>query len=235
MTPRWPRSAKRPSDGRGSPNWLRRLASRLRSSIVAIRSVGSVAPWNLTFVADLVALRLDELDATAHEHIRAAAEMHPGRWRFVLREAVARAASGEGLTSARILECIGDRSDIARLRSYARRQKRLQGTSTIGRSLARRLADRVIVEDQGRVMVVVGSRQIAGSTIRRKVLALLCFLLTRPAMSSTRDQVLDALWPELDPLDALNSLNQTVYFLRRVLEEPMLTTCRPDTCTTIPI
>jgi two-component SAPR family response regulator len=38
-------------------------------------------------------------------------------------------------------------------------------------------------------------------------------------MSSTRDQVLDALWPELDPEDALNSLNQTVYFLRRVFEE----------------
>ena len=38
-------------------------------------------------------------------------------------------------------------------------------------------------------------------------------------MSSTRDQVLEALWPELDPLDAVNSLNQTVYFLRRVLEE----------------
>ena len=91
----------------------------------------------------------------------------------------------------------------------------------------RRLDDRWLVdwrtaqsiEDQGRVMVVVGDRQIAGSAIRRKVLALLCFLLTRPAMSSTRDQVLDALWPELDPLDALNSLNQTVYFLRRVLEE----------------
>jgi len=38
-------------------------------------------------------------------------------------------------------------------------------------------------------------------------------------MSSTRDQVLEGLWPELDPVDALNSLNQTVYFLRRVLEE----------------
>ncbi len=76
-----------------------------------------------------------------------------------------------------------------------------------------------MIEDQGRVVVVVGNRQVPGSTIRRKVLALLCFLLTRPAMSSTRDQVLDALWPELDPLDALNSLNQTVYFLRRVLEE----------------
>ena len=29
---------------------------------------------------------------------------------------------------------------------------------------------------------------------------------------------MDALWPEFDPTDALNSLNQTVYFLRRVFE-----------------
>jgi DNA-binding SARP family transcriptional activator len=77
-----------------------------------------------------------------------------------------------------------------------------------------------MVEDQVRVSIVVGERVIAGSSVRRKVLALLCFLLTRPDFSSTRDQVLDALWPELDPADALNSLNQTVYFLRRVLEDP---------------
>ena len=69
--------------------------------------------------------------------------------------------------------------------------------------------------------------------IRRKVLALLCFLLTKPDMSSTRDQVLDALWPELDPVDALNSLNQTVYFLRRVLEERYVDDLRPGTCITI--
>ena len=31
--------------------------------------------------------------------------------------------------------------------------------------------------------------------------------------------MLEALWPELDPVLALNSLNQTVYFLRRVFEE----------------
>ena len=29
---------------------------------------------------------------------------------------------------------------------------------------------------------------------------------------------MEALWPEFDPSDALNSLNQTVYFLRRVFE-----------------
>jgi DNA-binding SARP family transcriptional activator len=59
---------------------------------------------------------------------------------------------------------------------------------------------------------------VPGTDVRRKVLALLCFLLSRPDLSSTRDQVLDALWPELDPMIAVNSLNQTLYFLRRVFE-----------------
>jgi DNA-binding SARP family transcriptional activator len=77
----------------------------------------------------------------------------------------------------------------------------------------------VFIEDQNSVAIQVADRQISGSTIRRKVLALVCFLLTKPDLASTRDQVLDALWPDLDPLDAVNSLNQTVYFLRRILEE----------------
>jgi DNA-binding SARP family transcriptional activator len=48
---------------------------------------------------------------------------------------------------------------------------------------------------------------------------MLSFLITRPDLSATRDQVLEALWPDLDPEVAVNSLNQTVYFLRRVIEE----------------
>jgi DNA-binding SARP family transcriptional activator len=178
-----------------------------------------VSPWNLTFVADLVSRRLDELEEGVLIVIEAASRRHPGRWRFVLRNHLAAAPLGEGLTAARLLEPIGDRSDVPRLRAYARRQRKLPGASVLGRGLARTLADRVMVEDQNRVSILVGARHVAGSTIRRKVLGLMCFLLTKPAMSSTRDQVLDALWPELDPLDALNSLNQTVYFLRRVLEE----------------
>ncbi|HEX9014457.1 MAG TPA: BTAD domain-containing putative transcriptional regulator [Chloroflexota bacterium] len=67
-------------------------------------------------------------------------------------------------------------------------------------------------------MIRVGAEEKSGTSIRRKVLALLCFLLTRQDMSATRDQVLDALWPELPPDLALNSLNQTAYFLRRVFE-----------------
>jgi DNA-binding SARP family transcriptional activator len=184
-----------------------------------IEAIGDASPWNVTFIADLVCRRLDEFNDKVLRTIEVATQLHPGRWRYVLRERLVSARSGEGLTAARLLEPIGEKSDIQVLRSYARRQRKLQGASTLGRHLARQLADRVYVEDQNRVSIIVGNRQIAGSTIRRKVLGLLCFLLSRAGLASTRDQVLDALWPELDPVDALNSLNQTVYFLRRVLEE----------------
>ena len=114
---------------------------------------------------------------------------------------------------------IGDHSDIARLRRLAKSGRRSSEATNLGRSLARRLAAPVNIEDQGRVSITVGGRDIAGTSVRRKVLALLCFLLTKAEMSATRDQVLDALWPELDPEIAINSLNQTLYFLRRVFEE----------------
>src|SRR5207237_7718829 len=64
----------------------------------------------------------------------------------------------------------------------------------------------------------VGHRVVDGAQIRRKVLALICFLVSRPRFVATREEVLDSLWPDHDPDSALNSLNQTVYFLRRVFE-----------------
>jgi DNA-binding SARP family transcriptional activator len=47
----------------------------------------------------------------------------------------------------------------------------------------------------------------------------MCFLLSRPGFSATRDAVLEAMWPDLEPEVAVNSLNQTMYFLRRVFED----------------
>jgi LuxR family maltose regulon positive regulatory protein len=217
--------AFRAAKQQGATRW-RRVAELLRGYCGlsaefsgTIQAIGSTSPWNLTLVADLICRRLDELDDEVTPSLEIAVQLHPGRWRFVLRDAVERAVSSEGLRAARLLESIGEKSDIHRLRTYARRHRKLSGASPVGRRLARHLADRARIEDQNRVSIVVGDRHVTGSTVRRKVLALLCFLLTKPAMSSTRDQVLDALWPELDPMDALNSLNQTVYFLRRVLEE----------------
>ena len=50
------------------------------------------------------------------------------------------------------------------------------------------------------------------------MLALLCFLVTKPNMAATRDEILEALWADLSPDTAGNSLHQTIYFLRRIFE-----------------
>ena len=130
----------------------------------------------MTYVADLVGRRLDELDEASVAVIESATRLHPGRWQFVLRDEIAKGGSGQALRAAQLLEPIGDRSDISRLRQYARRQNKVPGASQIGRRLARQLADRVFVEDQVRVSIHIGERNVHGSMIRRKVLALLCFL-----------------------------------------------------------
>jgi DNA-binding SARP family transcriptional activator len=75
-----------------------------------------------------------------------------------------------------------------------------------------------MLEDLGRVQIRVGDVLIQGTAMRRKVLACVVFLASRPSLSATRDQVLEALWPDLSPQVAVNSLNQTIYFLRRVFE-----------------
>jgi DNA-binding SARP family transcriptional activator len=76
----------------------------------------------------------------------------------------------------------------------------------------------VFVEDLGRIRVRIGERVLEASAMRRKVAALLAFLLTRPGYTAAREQVLENLWPDSPPDVGKNSLHQTVYFLRRELE-----------------
>ncbi len=177
------------------------------------------APWHLTFLAEDLVPHMPRLYEGSVAALHRAGDRHPERWKAALRLVLDKEAADVNIPAARMLEAIGDRSDIPRLRRLARSSRRRPDAMTLGRSIARRLADVVHVEDQGRVTVEIGTRSVLGSAIRRKVLAMLCFLITRPQMSATRDQVLDALWPDLDPEVAVNSLNQTIYFLRRVLEE----------------
>jgi LuxR family maltose regulon positive regulatory protein len=184
-----------------------------------IEVVGTSAPWHLTFTAEDLVPQMARMSAVALDVVSRAADLHRDRWRFALRSALDRETRDVNVPAARLLELIGDRSDIARLRQLARSSRRRPDVVSLGKSLARRLADVVEVEDQGRVTLQIGNRTVLGSAVRRKVLAMLCFLITRPDLSATRDQVLDALWPDLDPEVAVNSLNQTIYFLRRVIEE----------------
>ena len=142
----------------------------------------------------------------------------PERWRPALRRAISGAPDQISVAAAALLDQIGEQQDVAPLRSFARRGKANIGVALLGRGLARRLAPRVWIEDLGHLEVLVGSRVVIGADIRRKVLALLCYLVTKPGLRAQREEVLDALWPDLEPGSALNSLNQTAYFLRRVFE-----------------
>jgi DNA-binding SARP family transcriptional activator len=182
-------------------------------------AVGKESPQTLTFLADLLVVRLHDLDQPAIDVIAEASRLHSARWRDALRLAIDLGDPQVRMSCARVLEPIGERQDVVRLRSVAKDLRRRAEGASLGRKLARRLAHRVVVEDLGRVAIQVGPNLTPGSEVRRKVLATLCYLISRPEMSATRDQVLDAMWPELDPDVATNSLNQTLYFLRRVFEE----------------
>jgi LuxR family maltose regulon positive regulatory protein len=125
--------------------------------------------------------------------------------------------SGPAIARAvELLEETGTSEDLAVLRRVD--GSRLGLVQSPGRSLARRLAPKAWVDDLGRLSIRLGDRVVSGGDIRRKVLCLLGFLLTRPQYCATREQIQEALWPELDPDAAANSLNQTCYFLRRVFE-----------------
>ena len=182
-----------------------------------LRNHGSaIGPW-VSVLSDLFAGNLESCSPYVRAIVESEASARPDRWRNGLRRAVMNDRTGTGVWAANLLDSIGLQSDVEVLRGFAR-QSRNGSSVNVGRRLARQVADRIEVADLGRVQVRIGDRRVDGDTIRRKVLALLCFLITRPNLAAARDQVVDALWPDQDPTAASNSLNQTVYFLRRVFE-----------------
>ena len=76
----------------------------------------------------------------------------------------------------------------------------------------------VQIHDLGPLYVEANGRTIAGSSIRPRSLALLIYLGTRPRHTATREEAIDALWPDADPQAGLNSLNQAIYHLRRAID-----------------
>jgi DNA-binding SARP family transcriptional activator len=192
------------------------LAAPREELSAGIRATAQSDPAYISMFPDDIVARLTDVDDAAMADVAGEIARRPWRWRPSLR-AVVDSDDPCRWAAATLLEEIGEREDIARLRKASQRAPRTSTQRSIGTTLARRLADRVVVNDLGRVSIRVGDRTTTAE-VRRKVLALLCFLVTRPTFSATRDEVVEALWPDLEPTVALNSLNQTVYFLRRVFE-----------------
>ena len=173
---------------------------------------------SLSILGDDIVRSLGQLSEAALEIVNTEARARPWRWRSLLRPRLEEPADGT-LQAAQILSSIGTTADVASIRRIAHGNRRLAAAAaTMSRDLAQRLAPPVVVHDMGRIRLEVGDRSLAAETVRRKALALLTYLITQPRFSATRDQVADALWPDLAPDLALNSLNQTIYFLRRVFD-----------------
>ena len=145
----------------------------------------------------------------------------PDRWRSALSPAWSTRSETRPSRPLSVLEQIGDSRVTSRaLRESAHPFPSRSARRSLGRGSSRVASlTRVVVEDQGRVSIRCRLRNRSmGPRSDGRSWRCSCFLLTRPRFAATRDEVMDALWPDFDPADALNSLNQTVYFLRRVFE-----------------
>jgi DNA-binding SARP family transcriptional activator len=189
-----------------------RLSSEISETPSRLRPVISLG-------AELVLDNLENLTDDARDVVNQEASTRPERWQQAIRLVLPKHLQHPArLQAARLLDKVGAKSDVPLLRLIGRETHRAIGDKSLGRELARKLAPRVTVMDLGRVRISIGSEELVGGGIRRKVLALICYLLTRPQFTATREEVMDSLWPEIDPDAAANSLNQTMYFLRRVFE-----------------
>ena len=103
----------------------------------------------------------------------------------------------------------------------------IQGLKTVGgrdveelrARLIRETAAKVRVSGFGCIRVRKGGQDASAVPIRRpRQRTLLGYLLARLENPPSREQVVEAIWPDADPEDALNSLNQTVYQLRRMID-----------------
>ena len=167
----------------------------------------------LSTLAEELAANLHRMSTEARSRVEAEAIRLPIRWREALRRSI-EGGGPSGIESARLLSLMGSTGDAEYLRTASAGRKALRPFAV---ALIRKLAPPVYIEDLGQVRVLIGGSHLA-KVLRRKVLGLLCFISSRQGMAATRDEALEALWPELGPDTAANSLHQTIYYLRRVFE-----------------
>jgi DNA-binding SARP family transcriptional activator len=166
--------------------------------------------WSL--LAEELAERLDQLSSISRARLEREARSRPERWRVACRNAIAK---GSGASAAAdLLVEVGDADDASWLRKFAARDKDLRSRAAV---LSRRQAVPLWLADLG-VVRVTKSGSPKALAIRRKALAVLCFLATRPSMAANRDEVIEAIWPDLGPEAGTNSMHQAIYSLRRVID-----------------
>jgi DNA-binding SARP family transcriptional activator len=193
------------------------LATEDRNMVAgAARRAAVESRLALSELADVLCERLDICELCLDD-IGTAIDAHPRRWLPLLRQALGSGAPS-GDQAARLIDSHGEARDVALLRAYSRTYRVRGASSRLGDALSLRTSPRLRIHDLGRVIIEIGERTVSLAGIRRKPAALLMYLVSRPAFTAHRDQILDDLWPDADPASAINSLNQSLYFLRREID-----------------
>lgn len=205
-----------------------RWSTRLRILDAIVRRDGeSLSLWieQAERESSLAVLELADAISTAvgtlaplPESLERSVLREPRRWMAALVRQV-QAEPGDDASAAAVLVArFGTADDAAVLRDYERNtagKPRRRGLTT---QLIRRVSPVVRIHDLGLSSYQVGERSVRLTETRRKTAALLLFIVTRPGFAANREQVMEALWPDQTPKSALNSLHQTIFYLRRELE-----------------
>ena len=98
---------------------VRRIGELLVATLAApdelsatVEVVGQVTPWHISFVAEDLVPHMPEMHSSAAETLELVARRHDDRWRTALRQVLDSDNRDVNLPAARLLESIGDRSDI---------------------------------------------------------------------------------------------------------------------------
>jgi DNA-binding SARP family transcriptional activator/tetratricopeptide (TPR) repeat protein len=141
-------------------------------------------------------------------------DFDPTHWRSVGAEALPRFGVAQRQPLLAALLRHGDRSLPEALARIPGRDVAAARATAITR-----LAQRIHVRTFGALVIHKGGWLSDGVGVtRRRQGHLLSLLAAHAGSSITREQVLDALWPDADPDSAVNSLNQSVFQLRRILD-----------------
>ncbi len=168
-------------------------------------------------LADVIAMAIGSL-VTLPEALERSILREPSRWIAALRRQVQNERSEDASAAASLVARFGTAEDAAVLRDFDRASDGRGRRRGLASKLIRRVSPTVRVHDLGLTSYEIGTRVVTLTETRRKPAALLLYLVTRPDLVATREQVMDSLWPDQSPKSALNSLHQTLFFLRRELE-----------------
>lgn len=182
-----------------------------------IHEADTDAPLALLELADVISMLVGTLSSVPDALERSIIQATP-RWVRALGRQVVKGRNSSASAAAALVARFGTLDDAQLLRDFDRSGRLKSRKRGYLSQLIRRVSPTVRVHDLGSMSYEVGERVITLTETRRKAASLLLFLVTRPSLTASREQVMEGLWPDQSPKSATNSLHQTLFHLRRDIE-----------------